>query len=135
MNGGALRLWLAFAGLAAAVAAAVAGVGALVVSPGARASFLAGCAAAWIAALAGAVPLALEAVRPGREAILAVGKAALFRFVFALGAALVAILAGGFDKGPLLLGLAGTYVILLGAETAYLLQWWQRRAASGPPAR
>ena len=52
-----------------------------------------------------------------------------------LGAALVAILAGGFDKGPLLLGLAGTYVILLGAETAYLLRWWQRRAASGPPAR
>ena len=60
------------------------------------------------------------------------GKAALFRVVFALGAALVAILGGGLDKGPLLLGLGGTYVILLGAETAYLLRWWRRRAEGGP---
>jgi len=131
MSRGAGRLWLAFAAIATAVAGAVAALG-IALAPAERSgAFLAGCAAAWAAALAGAIPLALEAVRPGRSAIVAVGKAALFRFVFALGAALAAILGAGLEKGPLLLGLAGTYVILLGAETAYLLRWWQRRAEDG----
>lgn len=132
MNGGAGRLWLAFAALAAAATAVVAGLGGgLFAAGGERQAFLAGCAAALAAALAGAVPLALEAVRPGRDAIVAVGKAALFRVVFALVAALAAILGGGLDKGPLLLGLAGTYVVLLGVETSYLLRWWKRRAPPG----
>ncbi len=132
MSSGAGRLWLAFAALAAAATAAVAGLGAGLFAAGdRRQAFLVGCVAALAAALAGAVPLALEAVRPGRDAIVAVGKAALFRFVFALVAALAAILGGGFDKGPLLLGLAGTYVVLLGVETSYLLRWWQRRVPPG----
>jgi hypothetical protein len=135
VSGGAGRLWLSFAAIATAVAAAAAALGAGLFSAGQREAYLVGCAAALAAALAGAIPLALEAVRPGRDAIVAVGKAALFRFVFALGAALFAILGGGLDKGPLLLGLAGTYVILLGAETAYLLWWWRRRAEGGSPAR
>jgi len=131
VSGGAGSLWLAFAAIATAVAGAVAALGAALAAPGPSGAFLAGCAAAWAAALAGAIPLALEAARPGRDAIVAVGKAALFRFAFALAAALLAILGGGFEKGPLLLGLAGTYVILLGVETAYLLRWWRRRAESG----
>lgn len=132
MNGGAGRLWLTFAALAAAAAAVVAALGgSLFAAPDRGQAFVAGCAAALAAALAGAVPLALEAVKPGRNAIVAVGKAALFRFVFALVAALAAILGGGLDKGPLLLGLAGTYVVLLGVETAYLLRWWQRRVPPG----
>ena len=128
MNGGAGRLWLTFAALAAAAAAVVATLGgSLFAAPDRRQAFVAGCAAA----IAGAVPLALEAVKPGRDAIVAVGKAALLRFVIALAGALAAILGGGLDKGPLLLGLAGTYVVLLGVETAYLLRWWQRRAPPG----
>jgi hypothetical protein len=131
VSGGAGRLWLAFAALATGAAGAVAALGGLAWAPERRGAFLVGCAAALAAAWAGAVPLALEAVRPGRDAILAVGKAALFRFVFAVAAALAAILAGGLDKRALLVGLAGTYVVLLGAETAYLLRWWKGRALPG----
>ena len=77
MSEGAGRLWLTVAALATAATAAVAVPGAALLADARRPAFLAGCGVALAAALAGAIPLALEAVRPGRDAIVAVGKAAL----------------------------------------------------------
>jgi hypothetical protein len=87
-------------------------------------AMLAGCSVGVVASALGGVPVLLMSGMPGTSA----GKggtgalaAMAVRFAAALGLGLAAALSGSFERGPLLLWLAISYMVLLTVDTRYAL--------------
>jgi hypothetical protein len=125
------RRYLAFAALATAVAAAVAGAGVLltrlVAGPGADAAVVAGCAVSLAASLIGGLPLVIG--RQDRSMAVAALAATGLRLGVVLVLTLVLAVASGLARKPFLFGTAVSYLALLAVDTRFALV-----AASSPPA-
>lgn len=88
-----------------------------------------GCLASFAGSLAGAVPLAQEIAGRSKgpaggspsAAIVAIGKASLWRLLVGLAAGLAAVTSGRWERRTLLFALATSYVALLAVETWWLL--------------
>jgi hypothetical protein len=132
--------YLRFLAWAAAITAAVAALGAVPTrrlgGEGALPALLAGCAIGLIASAVGGVPVALAA-GAGRRADLAPAVLAAMglRFAVALALGLAAALSGWFERGPLLVWLALSYLALLGADTKYALAALRRPGEVEPETR
>ncbi len=95
---------------------------------GAVAAMWAGCAIAALASLAGLVPFAFGRVASspaGRFQAMLLAMAVRFGMVLVLG--LAASLSGWFERGPLLLWIAISYVALLAVETRFALKGFSQR--------
>jgi hypothetical protein len=120
-----------FARFVASAAAVLAGLAAVGYFPTRRwgsvagvdavAAMLAGCAVSLLAALVGALPLAVASPTPqARAQALLLGMA--LRFMAVLGAGLAVAVAGEFAAAPLLVWLAISYVALLAVEVGLVVR-------------
>jgi hypothetical protein len=80
-------------------------------------AMLAGCGVGVVASAVGGVPVLLGL--PGATGILA---AMALRFAVALGLSLAAALSGQFERGPLLVWVAISYMVLLTVDTRFALK-------------
>lgn len=119
--------YLRFSGWALAAATGVALLGYLPTlrlgGEGALPAMVAGCAVGLFASLAGGVPVALarRSSEPTVRSQAAMGSMAVrFGVVLALG--LAAVLSGAFERGPLLIWVAISYMALLVVDTWYALK-------------
>ncbi len=85
---------------------------------GAVRAMLAGCGVGVVASALGGVPVLLFSEVGGATGALA---AMAVRFAAALGLGLAAALSGSFERGPLLLWMAISYMVLLTVDTRYAL--------------
>jgi hypothetical protein len=85
------------------------------------AAMLAGCAVSLLAAVVGALPLAVASPTPQARAQARLLGMAL-RFMAALGAGLAVAVAGEFAAAPLLVWLAISYVALLAVEVGLVVR-------------
>jgi hypothetical protein len=85
---------------------------------GAVRAMLAGCGVGTVASALGGVPVLLFWEVGGATGVLA---AMAVRFAAALGLGLAAALTGSFERGPLLLWMAISYMVLLTVDTRYAL--------------
>jgi len=115
-----------FVGLAAGLTVLLAAVGWVptrhVGGPGAVVAMIAGCGIGLVASLLAAVPIALGAGAPPMTRTSWALAAMLVRLFAALGLGVLAGLSGWFDKGPLLIWLAISYLALLGVETMFTVK-------------
>jgi hypothetical protein len=81
-------------------------------------AMLAGCGVGGVASALGGVPVLLFAGTGGASGVLA---AMAVRFAAALGLSLAAALSGEFARGPLLIWVAISYMVLLTVDTRYAL--------------
>ena len=88
---------------------------------GAIPALLAGCAIGAVASALGGVPVALARRGPKDRMAQAALAAMGLRFVVAVGLTVAAALSGLFARGPLLVWVAISYVVLLAADTRYAL--------------
>jgi hypothetical protein len=109
--------------VAAGASLALAGLGAIAF-PEHRDALIVGLAASFVAALAGAVPLALEA------GIAAAGKAAAARLLVGLAAIGGLALWGPWERRVLLLGFAAGYVVLMAVESWAVLRLLPRPSSA-----
>ena len=124
--------WLGFAAVSTAAAIAIATLGSLAAGRSAwiagDGSFPAGCLVSLIGSWIGALPLARaigeRAARPGPASIpvAAIGKASLYRLLGTVVAGGGVALAGDWQRRSLLLAVALSYVLLLAAETGWLMR-------------
>lgn len=126
------EIWLGFAGVGAVATLLLGAAGQVLArrlglaDPG---GIWIGCLASFAGSLAGAVPLAqeiagsAEGLAGGRPsaAIVAIGKASLWRLLVGLAAGLAAVTSGSWERRTLLFALATSYVALLAVETWWLL--------------
>jgi hypothetical protein len=88
---------------------------------GAVRAMLAGCGVGTVASALGGVPVLLFSGVGGASGASGVLAAMAVRFAAALGLGLAAALTGSFERGPLLLWLAISYMVLLTVDTRYAL--------------
>lgn len=119
--------YLRFSGWALAAATGAALLGYLPTlrlgGEGALPAMIAGCAVGFLASLAGGVPVALARRSPqpaGRSQAAMASMAVRFGVVLALG--LAATLSGLFERGPLLVWIAVSYMALLVVDTWYAVK-------------
>lgn len=119
--------YLRFSGWALAAATAAALLGYLPTlrlgGRGAIPAMIAGCAVGFLASLAGGVPVALGRRSPEptvRATAATAAMAVRFGVVLALG--LAAALSGLFERGPLLVWIAVSYLALLVVDTWYAVK-------------
>ena len=119
--------YLRFSGWALAAATGAALLGYLPTlrlgGEGALPAMIAGCAVGFLASLAGGVPVALARRSPQpavRSQALMASMAVRFGVVLALG--LAAALSGLFERGPLLVWIAVSYMALLVVDTWYAVK-------------
>lgn len=119
--------YLRFSGWALAAATAAALLGYLPTlrlgGRGAIPAMIAGCAVGFLASLAGGVPVALGRRSPQpmvRSQAATAAMAVRFGVVLALG--LAAALSGLFERGPLLVWIAVSYLALLVVDTWYAVK-------------
>ena len=86
-------------------------------------AMLAGCAISLFGSLTGAVPIAVAWRGGGRNVLKTVLLAMVLRFLVVLVLALSAALSGWFDRAPLLVWVAISYVLLLSVDTAYAVRF------------
>jgi hypothetical protein len=88
---------------------------------GAVRAMLAGCGVGVVASALGGVPVLLFSGTPGGAGASGALAAMAVRFAAALGLGLAAALSGSFERGPLLLFMAISYMVLLTVDTRYAL--------------
>jgi hypothetical protein len=88
---------------------------------GAVRAMLAGCGVGGVASALGGVPVLLFAGTGGASGASGVLAAMAVRFAAALGLSLAAALSGEFARGPLLIWVAISYMVLLTVDTRYAL--------------
>jgi hypothetical protein len=129
--GPAWTTWLGFAAVSTAAAIATASLGSLAAGRSAwiagDGSFPAGCLVSLIGSWVGALPLARAiGERSGRSGagipVAAIGKASLYRLLGTVVAGLGVALSGDWQRRSLLLAIAASYVLLLAAETGWLMR-------------
>lgn len=122
-----------FYGQAAAIAAGIAGLGAVAAAawggPGAPVDFALGCLASFGGALAAGLPLVGAGGLGNSGPWSALGWSTGLRFLGTVALAIVLAVGSGAARGPLLAGVATTYGALLVLETRWALRRWNR-----PPA-
>jgi hypothetical protein len=84
-------------------------------------AMLAGCGVGVVASALGGVPVLLFSGTGGMSGGTGALAAMAVRFAAALGLGLAAALSGSFERGPLLLWLAISYMVLLTVDTRYAL--------------
>lgn len=118
--------YLRFLAWATVLTAAVAGIGYLPTlrlgGRGAVPAMIAGCVVGWLSSLAGGVPVALARGAAPETAYQRTMLSMAVRFVLALALGLAAALSGIFERGPLLLWIAITYMALLVVDTWYAVK-------------
>ncbi|HVS00002.1 MAG TPA: hypothetical protein VMW27_25475 [Thermoanaerobaculia bacterium] len=124
--------YLRFLVCVAAVVAILAGLGYVPTrhlgGMGAVSAMFAGCAIGAVASLAGLLPFVVgrgAATPAGRLQAMLLAMAVRFGVVLVLG--LAASLSGWFERGPLLLWIAISYVALLAVETWFALKGFSQR--------
>jgi len=118
--------YLRFLAWATVLTAAVAGIGYLPTlrlgGRGAVPAMVAGCIVGLISSLAGGVPVALARGSGPGAAHQTMMLSMAVRFVVALALGLAAALSGIFERGPLLIWIAVTYLALLVVDTWYAVR-------------
>jgi hypothetical protein len=117
-----IRAWAGFAAWSALVAAAVGFAGQAALGPDSAGAVWMGTFASFLGAVFGSLPLAAELVSPSGKPVAAIGKATMVRLLGTLAVALLAALAGGWERKTLLGSVAASYVALLAVETGWFLR-------------
>lgn len=117
-----IRTWLGFIGWSALVAAGLGVAGQAALGADHSGAVWMGVIASLLGAVAGSLPLAAELVSPSGKPAAAIGKATAFRLLSTLAVALVAAIAGGWDRKLFLGSVAVSYVALLAVETGWFLK-------------
>jgi hypothetical protein len=117
-----IRIWLGFIGWSLLAAVGVGLAGQTWLGESAAGAVWMGTFASLLGAVCGSLPLAAELVAPSGKSAAAIGKATGFRLLVTLGVALVAAVAGGWDRKLLLGSVAVSYVALLAVETGWFLK-------------
>jgi hypothetical protein len=117
-----IRIWLGFIGWSVLVAAGVGLAGRAWLGEAAAGAVGMGVAASLLGAVCGSLPLAAELAAPSGKPVAAIGKATGFRLLATLAVALLAAVAGGWDRKLLLGSVAASYVALLAVETGWFLK-------------
>jgi hypothetical protein len=94
---------------------------------GAVYGMLAGCGISFAASMLGAIPLVATRRESSTTVLQAVLMSTLVRFLVVMMLALAAALSGWFERAPLLIWVAVSYLLLLVADTLYAV----RQGASG----
>jgi hypothetical protein len=89
---------------------------------GAVVGMLAGCAISLIGSFVGSIPIVLALHGPARRMPQAVLTSTALRFLVVLLLALSAALSGWFDRAPLLVWVAISYVLLLAVDTVFAVR-------------
>jgi hypothetical protein len=118
--------YLRFLAWATVLTGAVAGIGYLPTlrlgGRGAVPAMIAGCVVGWLSSLAGGVPVALARGSAPEAAYQTTMLSMAVRFVVALALGLAAALSGIFERDPLLIWIAITYLALLVVDTWYAVR-------------
>ncbi len=85
-------------------------------------AMLVGCLISLIASVAGAVPVARASCGPVQNLPQVALLSTTLRFLVVLMLALAAALSGWFDTAPLLVWVAISYLVLLAADTVYVVR-------------
>lgn len=101
---------------------------------GVRAMF-AGLAVAWLANLAGAVPMCLAVAQDGKRRLNAALASTAVRMVVVLLLVLSAALSGVFMLAPLLIWVAIGYLLLVAVDTTYAVYCVKPPQGGGPDER
>ena len=89
---------------------------------GARSAMVAGCAISLLSSTIGVVPIVLAMRGPVRSMPQAILMSTLLRFLVVLVLALSAALSGWFERVPLLIWVAISYLLLLVTDTIYAVR-------------
>ncbi|MCH9650709.1 MAG: hypothetical protein K0U98_20935 [Deltaproteobacteria bacterium] len=84
-------------------------------------AMVAGCCASLLASVIGALPVLLASAKTQRPIVVAFGAMAL-RLAVIVGLGLVLLLSGGFPRGPLLMWIGISYVVLLPLDTRFVMR-------------
>ena len=90
--------------------------------PGAVSAMLAGCAISLVASIVGSIPIIVASRGPGRQMPTAVMLSTALRLMVVLALALSAALSGWFERAPLLVWVAISYVLLLATDTVFAVR-------------
>jgi hypothetical protein len=90
--------------------------------PGAVTAMLAGCAISFVASIVGSIPIVAASRGPKRQMPTAVMLSTALRFLVVLVLALSAALSGWFERAPLLIWVAISYILLLAADTVFAVR-------------
>lgn len=122
----AVKRALKLVALAALVVAATVAVGYMPTKrlggAGAVTAMLAGCVISLIASVTGFIPIVVASRGPSEKMPQAVLLSTLLRFLAVVILALSAALSGWFERAPLLVWVAISYVLLLAADTVYAVR-------------
>ena len=93
-----------------------------IAGPEGLSAMLAGCLVSMIGSAIGAVPIVLALRGPARSVPQAILLSTALRFLVVLTLALAAALSGWFDRSPLLVWVAISYLALLATDTIYAVR-------------
>ena len=90
--------------------------------PEAGPAMLAGCVISMLGSLVGGIPIIMATRGPARTMPQAILLSTALRFLLVMILALSAALSGWFDRTPLLIWVAISYLLLLAADTLYAVR-------------
>ncbi|MBI4717747.1 MAG: hypothetical protein HY763_08090 [Planctomycetes bacterium] len=93
-------------------------------------ALVAGCLVSWLASCAGAVPVARAIAWDPLHAVNSMLAATMTRFLTVLVLIVPAVFSGWWDRTVLVFAAAGSYVVLLAADTGFALSMIKRRRAA-----